>query len=109
MQTFVAMIVCRHLVSAMDHTQLNRDSFLQPLKVLVDLLLEYYQAKVVIGGKWKLGILSKCLSRNNKHSLLVGIVKEAASMMDLDHQLEIIHLALGMEEEEIIKPALEDL
>ena len=45
-----------------------------------------------------------------REGLLGGTVREAASMMDQDHQpLEMVHLALGMEEEAIIKPALEDL
>jgi len=41
MQTLVVTVVVRHLVSVVDHTLLIRDSFLQPLEVLVDLLLEY--------------------------------------------------------------------
>ena len=44
MQTLAVMVVGTHLVSVVDHTLLNRDSFLQPLKVLMDLLLEYYLA-----------------------------------------------------------------
>ena len=41
MQTLAVIVVGRHRVSVVDHTLLNRDSFLQPLEVLVDLLLEY--------------------------------------------------------------------
>ena len=41
MQTLAVMVVGRHLVSVVDHTLLNRDSFLQPLEVLADRLLEY--------------------------------------------------------------------
>ena len=42
--------------------------------------------------------------------LLLEIVREAASILDQDHQqLEMMDLALGMEEEVIIKSALEDL
>ena len=41
--------------------------------------------------------------------LLLWTVREAASILDRDHQLEMRDLALGMEEEVIIKPALEDL
>jgi len=42
MQTLaVIMVMDRHLVSGVDHNLLNRDSFLQPLEVLVDPLLVY--------------------------------------------------------------------
>ena len=41
-----------------------------------------------------------------KEGLLVETVREAASI--LDQQLEMVHLVLGMEEEAITKPALED-
>ena len=45
-----------------------------------------------------------------REGLLGGTVREAASMMDQDHQqLEMMDPALGMEEEVIIKSALEDL
>ena len=42
--------------------------------------------------------------------LLLEIVREAASILDQDHQqLKMMNPALGMEEEVIIKSALEDL
>ena len=45
-----------------------------------------------------------------REGLLGGTAREAASMMDQDHQqLEMVHLVLGMEDKAIIKPALEDL
>ena len=63
-------------------------------------------------------LLALCLdpvSRDGKEEiitregLLVETVRKAASIQDQDHQLEMVDLALGMEEEAIIKPALEDL
>ena len=63
-------------------------------------------------------LLALCLdpvSRDGKEEiitregLLVETVREAASIQDQDHQLEMVDLALGMEEEAIIKPVLEDL
>ena len=44
-----------------------------------------------------------------RKGLLVGTVMEAASVVDQYHQPERVHLTFGMEEEVIIKPALEDL
>ena len=43
-----------------------------------------------------------------REGLLVGTVMEAASVVDQDPQPERVHLTFGMEEEVIIKPALED-
>ena len=63
-------------------------------------------------------LLALCLdpvSRDGKEEiitregLLVETVRKAASIQDQDHQLEMVDLALGMEEEAIIKPVLEDL
>ena len=43
-----------------------------------------------------------------REGLLVETVREAASILGQDQQLEMVHLVLGMEEEAITKPALED-
>ena len=62
-------------------------------------------------------LLALCLdpvSRDGKEEiitregLLVETVREAASILGQDQQLEMVHLVLGMEEEAITKPALED-
>ena len=76
---------------------------------------ETLEETVLMGGLVLLALCLDPVSMDYKEEiiiregLLVETVREAASILDQDHQLEMMDLALGMVEEVITKPALEDL
>ena len=113
MQTLVLMVVGKHLVSAVDHTLLNRDSFLQPLEVLVNLLLEYYLEVITLQVR---GLLVRILEgflmvlevedHQKITKVFLGDLQEA-----LDHQnkveevLAIVLMEVQVEAQDLVKIA----